>query len=212
MAFAVRMRAGSSWSLPLIASYQLDRLRPLLLLLGDLPEQIAHAVRVAVVEAEHALHVALGGAVVLELEREQADGVDRRPDFADWRSPRPRTACAPPAGACRAPARGRSSGAPRARSGSSRRRRRGSSPPRRETSSAAPAPRSIAASSQSGRSASAWRAATRCAAASSPAMAAACADGEVRLRQLRMLRGKVADHAQVGRPCPGCWRAGGSAA
>ena len=48
----------------------------MLLLLGDLPEDIAHAVRIAVAHAEQALHVLLGHRVIPELESEQAHGVD----------------------------------------------------------------------------------------------------------------------------------------
>src|SRR5207249_3570015 len=53
-----------------------DGARPGLLLLGDLAQQVAHAVRVAIAQAEQPLHVLLGDRVVLELVGEQADRVD----------------------------------------------------------------------------------------------------------------------------------------
>ena len=54
----------------------LDGARPGLLLLGDLAEQVAHAVGVAIAQAEQPLHVLLGDRVVLELVGEHSDRVD----------------------------------------------------------------------------------------------------------------------------------------
>jgi hypothetical protein len=53
-----------------------DGARPVLLLLGDLAQRVAHAVGIAVAQVQQALHVRLRDRVVLDLQREQADGVD----------------------------------------------------------------------------------------------------------------------------------------